>query len=336
MRIVFFIILCISMLSAESFEVKIRVIPKDSRVIFLDNKDIEYSENMNLDRGQYRILVYKKGYSSQDFILEVNSDIFKGVTLIEDNFEILEAKEAKEAKEKIPVSTTDYIPITKEEEKVKLTIGVEPKNADVTLLNHRNIKYKWGMSLRKGEYKIRVHRRGYRSEEFTINLQSSEKRSIKLKRETYTLKIVPQINGKKIEGSKIQVLNILPKYHDNIRLNANVKYEILVSKSGYYDKLFTNNLSEDTVLKVRMVKKKIVQRKKIFHTLKIRPTHKGRGVKADIKILNIKKKYKKNVLLKGGVRYKISVYRRGCKERIVYTTLRSNENFEVKLHGKCR
>jgi len=206
-----------------------------------------------------------------------------------------------------------------------LKIGTVPKNATVKLIN-KKINYKWAMKLPKDNYKVLVQKKGYHDKELTIKLNQDTYKKVQLRRKTHTLTITPNI-----KGATVKILNIYPKYRDNIRLNANVRYSIAVSKKGYYDKYFTlKPLIEDTKIKVKLNKKKKTSKS---YTLWVRPIYKGKYVKAKIQILNLPKsiKYRKKIRLKQGY-YDILVTYKGCQRRF-YTNLKSNETIPVKM---CR
>lgn len=204
-----------------------------------------------------------------------------------------------------------------------LKIGTVPKNATVKLINTK-INYKWAMKLPKDHYEILVQKKGYHDQELNITLNQDTYKKVQLRRKTHTLTITPNI-----KGATVKILNIYPKYRDNIRLNANVRYSIAVSKKGYHDKYFTlDPLTKDRKLNVKLNKKKMTSKS---YTLWVRPIYKGKYVKAKIQILNLPKsiKYRKKIRLKQGY-YDILVTYRGCQRRF-YTNLKSNETIPVKM-----
>lgn len=246
---------------------------------------------------------------------------------VEDREELVVYTESKTSK-----NIESVIDIPEKQNKLNLKdfilkIGTIPKNAKVTLLN-KNMDYKWGMTLPKGKYRALVQRKGYHNKEFDINLNKNIYKKVQLRRQTYTLKIIPNISG-----ATVRIMNIIPTYTDNIRLNGNIKYTIHVSKEGYHSKYFTlKPLNENTTLRVSLKKRK---EKKKYFTLKIKPIYKGKFISTNskgvsVKILNTGPKYKDNIRLRQGV-YDVLVTKRGCQPRRFNTYLRSNESIPVKL-----
>ena len=142
----------------------------------------------------------------------------------------------------------------------------------------------------------------------------------------------PQVKPNPEVQKYILKLNIIPKNADVIFLKPKISYtygmrlnkrtyKILVKRSGYESKNITIKLNKNMSQKIKL--KKI----KKMYTLKIKPNISG----TNISFVNIKKKYKPNILLEGGKKYTIKVTKPGYKTKLFYTTLRKNETIKVKL-----
>jgi len=142
----------------------------------------------------------------------------------------------------------------------------------------------------------------------------------------------PQVKPNPEVQKYILKLNIIPKNANVIFLKPKISYtygmslnkrtyKILVKKGGYESKNITIKLNKNMSQKIKL--KKI----KKMYTLKIKPNISG----TNISFVNIKKKYKDNILLEGGKKYTIKVTKPGYKTKLFYTTLRKNQTIKVKL-----
>ncbi|MCL6417549.1 SUMF1/EgtB/PvdO family nonheme iron enzyme [Aestuariirhabdus sp. Z084] len=108
-----------------------------------------------------------------------------------------------------------------------LTVNTQPDDALVVLLGHPD-PYQPGMRLNEGEYQVQVARPGYVTAMETLRMDGKNQTiSIKLQPETYRF----SINATPAD-SKIRILNIKPRYRDNIALEPG-RYMVEVSKKGF-------------------------------------------------------------------------------------------------------
>jgi len=124
-------------------------------------------------------------------------------------------------------------------------------------------------------------------------------------------------------NAKVSILNIKPKYYDNIRLKPG-KYHIKVSSIGYESKLFWVNLNTD-------IKRKIYLNR-IGNTFSLNITTNPSN--ATIKILNIKPKFKQGILLKKGL-YHIEVSKRDFNTKREWIKLDHDSHINITLTKKA-
>lgn len=112
--------------------------PTDAKVQIL-NIQPRYSDAIVLAEGKYHIMVSKKGYESRSFWIDLDRDVSYSVSLSSGPF--------------------------------ALTIKSSPSDAKVQILNIKEV-YRAGIELPKGQYKIRVSKKGYERIEKSITLTS--------------------------------------------------------------------------------------------------------------------------------------------------------------------
>jgi len=146
--------------SIDKYSLTIKLEPSNANIYIMEIKE-KYKKGIKLPQGIYEIKITKNGYKTQQFKINLNKNIHKSIKLI---------KPKKKFKPKI---VEKYI------NEYSLTIKTRPYNANIYIMK-RKTKYKKGIKLPQGIYKIKVKKRGYRTKIFTINLNKNIHRYIKL------------------------------------------------------------------------------------------------------------------------------------------------------------
>jgi len=202
---------------------------------------------------------------------------------------------------KDPESHHQIIPRNQTQKTYSLTISSTESNSEISIINlDKSSKFINGMQLPPGMYLVHVSKSGYKPYKKWIHIEEQDLYiQAKLKRDHSfsSLKIEPDVSR-----AHIRILNIYPKYHDNMKLQ-NGKYHIEVSKNGYnVHREWIEILDEDIIVPVKMID--IRPR----YSLRIRPN----VANSHIQILNIQTVYHEKIrLLKG--KYHIRVEHEGYK-----------------------
>ncbi len=128
-----------------------------------------------------------------------------------------------------------------------LTVSTRPDDAMVALVGHPE-PYHNGISLPTGEYQVQVARPGYLTsiQTLLVNEQTHDFK-VQLKPVTYQLSVKATPSD-----SNIKILNIKPRYRDNIALQPG-KYLVEVTKEGYQPfKEWVELTKRDKGLKVQL------------------------------------------------------------------------------------
>ncbi len=145
---------------------------------------------------------------------------------------IMEPKrEEKKIAEPIPV-----------EKKYSLTISTTPSDAKVYLMGIKP-RYRDGIELVKGNYRVKVIAEGYKKKVVTVSLEKDTKMKVALEKlpeiEKYSLAI-----NTTPSNAKVYLKGIKAKYRDGIELPKG-KYKVRVIADGYKKKLVTVVLKRD-------------------------------------------------------------------------------------------
>jgi len=119
--------------------------------------------------------------------------------------------------------------------------------------------------------------------------------------------------------AKVSILNIKPKYYNNIRL-APGKFHIKVSSDGYISQSLWISLDGDIIKEIRL--------NRIGNKFSLDISSSPSG--AIIKILNIKPRYHKGILLKKG-KYHLSVSKKGFDTKKQWIDLDKDSNIHIAL-----
>jgi hypothetical protein len=213
-----------------------------SSVITFPNLGRPYFDGIQLKFGSYQIKVEHPGYIASTKNINVN-------------------KERN-------IAEVTLKPVPKAIKKGQMTINVVPQNARVSILNIKE-RYRDGISLEYGEYKIRVQSEGYETVEKQINLNE------KIMEDTVILtKVKPKV-GK-------LTLNVLPVESSVTFLNGNLtyragmeieygEYQITVERPGYHTRKKTIKInSADEIVKIKLKKKKIIMKPYVDSVIKLK------------------------------------------------------------------
>jgi hypothetical protein len=146
----------------KELSLTVRPTPSDARVSITNIKP-RYYHGIKLKKGFYKIKVSKSGYLTQTREINLTSDLVMNVTL------------------------------KKQVNKFSLTITTTPSDARVQIQNIKS-KYYDAIKLRKGNYKIRVSKKGYVPKTKIVNLTHDRKLIIKLVKEIDTKKQTEESN----------------------------------------------------------------------------------------------------------------------------------------------
>ena len=181
----------------KKYSLSVFPVPHDAEVRFL-NIDKQYSPDIPLPPGRYKIEVSKEGFRSK----------IKEVVIADSKREI-------------------WVNLTKL--KYPLTIETTPDDAKVQIGN-TDQDYKPFMMLEPGKYLVGVTRDGYKPHTEWVEIKSEAiVRSVQLKPEKNAYSLI--IDSKPDEAT-VKIMNISSKYHPGIKLEPG-RYDILVEYRGY-------------------------------------------------------------------------------------------------------
>ena len=275
----------------NKFSLDVRAIPYDSKIQIL-NISQPYEKYMMLDKGDYYILVSKKGYktfykwitidgnvyvtaklelnekfsldvraipaNSKIEILDISQPYYKNMKLEEGDYTIRVSKDGYETFEKtIKLDHHSYVTAKLEKnKKFSLDIRATHSNSKIEILGVVESYYK-NMKLNEGDYTIKVSKDGYKTFEKTIKLEHNSYVMAKLElneKISLDVKVTPS-------NAKVRILNIKPKYYDGMKLKTG-KYHIEVSKKGYetIDKWISLKENENFNFELKKIEKYISQK----------------------------------------------------------------------------
>jgi len=157
----------------DSFILKIGIKPKNAEVKLINYYKHNYKWAMKLPQGKYEVLVSRKGYISQDFIIDLNKNMTKSIKL----------KRTKKNRVKRKIKhTKKVIPKRKKIRYCSLRIEPNIRGAHVYITNIMP-KYKSRIKLPCGRtYNIKVTKKGYRTRRFSTHLLHNEAIPVNLRR----------------------------------------------------------------------------------------------------------------------------------------------------------
>jgi len=206
----------------------------------------------------------------------------------------------------------------------KLTIHTKPSDAKIFIVwfnkkssKHFKPKYKHGIVLKPGEYKVKVLKKNYQTYFDWIKITKGEHLIKRIELKPLGELFVDIAPG----DSKVAILNILPKYKPGIKLPEG-KYIIQAQKKGFI---------------TQIEKVKILPGEKTKININLKPCPKGKlfidtiPKDANIRITNIMPKYKEGMEL-DIKKYTIKVFKDGYityKKQIILKP--GNNKYKVKL-----
>lgn len=156
-----------SVVKEELWKLSVLAEPLDASVQILNIK-APYEEKMSLAGGKYHIKVFKKGYDSKYVWLDLNRDMNYSVILSPETF--------------------------------SLNVQTFPEDAIVQIINIKPVYYD-EIRLRRGKYRIRVSKKGYKTIEKTIALQTNTVKKFTLEAENDTGKLPYYLSDSKLKFS---------------------------------------------------------------------------------------------------------------------------------------
>lgn len=232
--------------------------PALAKVKFVSPGGLEFEEGKSYKPGEYTIEVTADGYKTLNKTFDIRD---KDVSL-----------DLKLSKDEYP-----------------LTIRTSPKNARVQILNIRD-RYKSGIMLAPGKYKIKVSARNYRSRtvEYSISNQALNK-TINLIEDRYTITVRSQP-----ASAAVRILEPRMDYKPGQKLNPGT-YRIQISAPGYKPQTRVVGLkNKNAVLDVKLGEE--------IYTLTVKTTPEN----AQVKILDYPEEYVAGMKLIPG-RYQLEV-----------------------------
>lgn len=178
------------------FSININTDPVLSQIKIVSPANLEYGENKTYKPGRYTVEISSEGYKTFTKTIDIkNEDVSFDVKLKKNVF--------------------------------PLTIKTEPSNARVQILNIRE-KYKDGIMLAPGSYKIRVSAKNYRTKNVHYVIKDAGlTRTIKLQEDRYTIAVKTQP-----ENATVRIVQPAMQYSATKKYNPGT-YQLEISAPGY-------------------------------------------------------------------------------------------------------
>ena len=222
--------------------------PKDAKVRIM-NIMPPYRPGIELKPDNYRINVSKRGYKTKEQWVSISKGDEKHVSID------LRKDEAEQGKDG----------------RGSLLVHPYPEDAKVRIMNIIP-PYKPGIRLDPGKYRVNVSKKGYRTKEVSILLDSGQEKEleIRLQREERQEIIVPKKKRKEQKGclyvktdpedASIEILNIKKSFENGMELGEG-RYKISVDKKGYIKQQrwihISSNSTEEVLVKLEKQRQKI-------------------------------------------------------------------------------
>ena len=260
--------------------------PRPASTIKFDNSELDYRPGMEFPAGRYELVVMREGY--------------------------------KTVRRLVTVSTADVtLKVPLEPEKYKLTVQATPAESTVSLQKSK-VKYRPGMEVIPGRYKVMVTRDGYKPTHRTVTVSNADVTlDVALEQLKYklTVETTPADSTVKLDNSTLD-------YRPGLEVPPG-RYNLTVTQEGY-----KTTRRQVTVSKIDVTLKVALEQEK--YKLMVRATPMDSTVKLD----NSNIEYRPGMAVTAGL-YELTVSRDGYKPaRHTITVSTADVTLDVALEGE--